>query len=92
MPRTLNDVRAATDRVAAAETQLDELAAMVDLERLVCQLTRHLMSSAFQVFTPTEISRALGQSRQAVSQKRKRAGVPAGPSTEVPSTEGPLNV
>lgn len=61
---------------------------MVDLERLVRHLTRHLLSAAFEVFTPTEIGRALGQSRQAVSQKRKRAGIPAGPSTAAPSTEG----
>lgn len=57
---------------------------MVDLERLVRHLTRHVLHAAFEVFTPTEIARALGQSRQAVSQKRKRAGGVAGPSTESP--------
>lgn len=91
MPATLNDVRAATDRVERAETQLEELAAVVALDRLVRSITRHLMGAAFKAYTPTEIARTLGTSRQAVSQKRKRAGVPADPSLEVPSTEGTLS-
>jgi len=86
MPATLNDIRAATDRVQAADTQLEELAAMVDLERLVKGLSRHLFRAAYGKYTMAEIARAVGTSRQAVSQQRQRqqqrADGPAPLSTE----------
>lgn len=64
---------------------------MADLDRLVRDITRRLYAAAFEVYTPTEIARALGTSRQAISQqrqRRKRAGPPADPPRETPSTEG----
>lgn len=79
MPPTLTVIRDATDRVQDAETQLDELSAMVALNRLVKAATSDLITKALHVYTGTEVARAMGVSRQATNKRRRR---PATPSTE----------
>lgn len=66
----ITDLQTALDRVAAADTQLDELGALVALERLVRGLTRDAVTAALKVYTPTEVARAAGTSRQAMAKRR----------------------
>jgi hypothetical protein len=68
----LEEIRAATDQVAAAQTQLDELAAMIALDRLVTLHSRRLVAAALDAHKPAAVARALGVSRQAIA-KRARA-------------------
>lgn len=71
MPSTLTAIRDATDRVEDADTQLDELAAMVDLRRLVVHATAVLIQRALLTYTGSEVAHATGLTRQAMNRKRR---------------------
>jgi len=73
----LHEIRAATDQVAAAQTQLDELAAMIALDRLVTDHTRRLVAAALEVHKPAAVARAIGVSRQAVAKRARAAAARA---------------
>lgn len=90
MSATLDQIRTATDRVESADTQLDELAAMVDLDRLVRSTCQTLFAAALDTYPPAEVARAVGTSRQAMGKRlrtRKRASAQAGPSSVSPLDE-----
>lgn len=84
MPSTLTAIRDATDRVQEAETQLDELSAMVELNRLVKTATSDLIMRALATYTGAEVARATGVSRQYTNRRRRR--------TVTPSAEGKTSV
>jgi len=66
----ISELRAAIDRVERADHQLDELAALVALDRLVRRVTRDAVTAALTVYTPTEVARAAGTTRQAMAKRR----------------------
>lgn len=76
MPPTLTVIRDATDRVEAAQTQLDELTAMVELNRVVRAATSDLIARALHTYPGAEVARAIGTSRQ-YANRRKRAANPS---------------
>lgn len=67
---TIYEIRKALDAVELAETQLDELTALVRLDHLVRQATGVGISAALTVYTPTQVARAVGLSRQAMAKRR----------------------
>jgi hypothetical protein len=67
---TIHEIRTALDAVEQAETQLDELAALARLDRLVREATSTSVVAALTTYTPTEVARALGVSRQAIAKRR----------------------
>lgn len=67
---TFHEIRTALDAVEQAKTQLDELAALARLDRLVRQATSDMVAAALATYTPTEVGRALGVSRQAIAKRR----------------------
>lgn len=67
---TIHEIRTALDAVEQAETQLDELAALAHLDRIVRQATSDMVGAALSTYTPTEVARALGVSRQAIAKRR----------------------
>jgi hypothetical protein len=90
MSAPLEQIRTATDRIEDAETQLEELAQMVGLERLVRGFARQLFAAALDSYTPAEVARAVGTSRQAMDkrlQMRKRTSAQAGPSPTASSLD-----
>lgn len=71
---TISEIRAALDRVEQAETQLDELAELVRLNRLIRNATSKAIGAALTVYTPTDVARAVGTSRQAMAKRRPPGG------------------
>jgi hypothetical protein len=69
---TIRDIDLALSRVEDAETQLEELAALVLLDRIVRTVTRESVAAALATHSQSEVSRAVGVSRQAIA-KRGRA-------------------
>lgn len=67
---TIHEIRTALDAVVQAESQLDELAALARLDRLVREATSASVVAALTNHTPTEVARALGVSRQAIAKRR----------------------
>lgn len=67
---TIEHIRKALDTVEQAQTQLEELAALVELERLVRSATSVGIGAALTVYTPTQVGRAIGVSRQAMAKRR----------------------
>lgn len=59
--------------VEQADTQLDEVGAMVRLQRLVMQRTRQLVHAALLEYPAAEVARATGVSRQAMGKRRRAA-------------------
>lgn len=70
---TISDLRAALDLVEQADTQLEELAALIDLSRRVRNATSRAIGAALTVYTPTQVARAAGTSRQAMAKRRPAA-------------------
>jgi hypothetical protein len=66
---TISELSAALDRVAEAETQLDELAALARLDRLVRTATGSALRAALTTYTATEVAAAVGVSRQAIAKR-----------------------
>lgn len=67
---TIHEIRTALDAVEQADTQLDELAAIVALDRLVRRATSVSIGAALTTYTPTQVARAIGVSRQAIAKRR----------------------
>jgi hypothetical protein len=67
---TIHEIRTALDAVVQADSQLDELAALARLDRLVREATSASVVAALANHTPTEVARALGVSRQAIAKRR----------------------
>jgi hypothetical protein len=81
MPSTLTAIRDATDRVQDADTQLEELTAMVELQRLVRAATQQLIMRALHTYSGAEVARATGVTRQATNrQKLRRQSAKKGPA------------
>jgi hypothetical protein len=70
MPSTLTVIRDATDRIEAADDQLGELNAMVELNRLVRKATSNLILIALQTYSASEVARATGQTRQYMNRRK----------------------
>lgn len=69
---TLDEIQTRLDAVEAADTQLDELAALVALERRVRTAASIAIGAALSTYRPVDVARAIGTSRQAVERRRDR--------------------
>lgn len=70
---TISDLRDALDAVEAADTQLDELAALVHLDRLTRRATSVAIGAALGTYNTAQVARAAGTSRQAMQNRRRSA-------------------
>lgn len=67
---TIDEIQAALDAVEQADTQLEEVSALVELNRLVRSRTSTAIGAAVATYTPTQVARAIGVSRQAMAKYR----------------------
>lgn len=78
----IDRIDAAVTDITAAESQLDELAAVYRLEAVVSEIRAELVMAALTNHTGGEVGRTLGVSRQAINRRRQKQ---TGPGSKTPA-------